>query len=295
MSPKGNKSGRRPPFRGRGEGRQPPRERRPDGAAFRHSRPSGEGWLYGRHAVLAALANPERKVRRLVVTSEGLAQYRAEIERAADAGSRKSPRPTPEIRGRADIDRLVGEGATHQGFALQADPLPEWAIEDICRRAADRPKARVVVLDQATDPRNIGAVLRAAAAFAAEAVVMQDRHAPPVGGALAKAASGALERVALVRTVNLARALGLLKEAGFWCVGLDVRADAALGDTDLSGKIALVLGSEGEGMRRLTRDSCDLLARIPMAEDWESLNLASAAAVALYEAFAPRPARRDKS
>lgn len=224
-----------------------------------------------------------------MVSPEALARHEAEIGKALAASGRRPL--APETLPRAEIDRLLGEGTTHQGFALRAEPLPELAVEDICRRSADRPRARVVVLDQATDPRNVGAVMRAAAAFAAEAVVMQDRHAPPAGGALAKAASGALEKVALVQTVNLARALGLLKNAGFWCVGLDARAGATLGETDLTGKIALVLGAEGEGLRRLTRDSCDLLARIPMAEDWESLNLAAAAAVALYEAFQPRPLR----
>jgi 23S rRNA (guanosine2251-2'-O)-methyltransferase len=219
-----------------------------------------------------------------------LAQHGPAIERALTAAGRPATAQA-ETLPRAEIDRLLADGATHQGFALNAEPLPELAVEDICRRAADKPRARVVVLDQATDPRNVGAVMRAAAAFAAEAVIMQDRHAPPAGGALAKAASGALEKVALIRTVNLARALALLKDAGFWCVGLDAGADAALGDTDLTGRIVLVLGAEGEGLRRLTRDSCDLLARIPMAEGWESLNLASAAAIALYEAFGPRAAR----
>ena len=278
-------------FRGRDRGRPKNAIRGSEARILRHSRPSGEGWIYGRHAVLAALANPARKIRGLVVTPEALAQHRGAIAEAIAAG--RLGGFAPETRPKADIDRLLADGAAHQGFALRTDPLPELAVEDICRRTADKPRARVVVLDQATDPRNVGAVLRAAAAFAAEAVVMQDRHAPPVGGVLAKVASGALERVALVRTVNLARALGLLKDAGFWCVGLDARADATLGETDLTGKIALVLGAEGEGLRRLTRDSCDLLARIPMAENWESLNLASAAAVALYEAFGPRASRKD--
>jgi 23S rRNA (guanosine2251-2'-O)-methyltransferase len=226
-----------------------------------------------------------------VVTPEALAQHQAAFGKALAAG--RGPHPAPETLPRPEIDRLLADGAAHQGIALLADPLPELAVEDICRRAADCPRARVVVLDQATDPRNVGAVMRAAAAFGAEAVVIQDRHAPPAGGALAKAASGALEKVTLVRTVNLARALGLLKNAGFWCVGLDARAEATLGQTDLTGKIALVLGAEGEGLRRLTRDSCDLLAKIPMTEGWESLNLAAAAAIALYEAFGPRETKRS--
>ena len=218
-----------------------------------------------------------------MVTPEALALNEGALRQALAAGT--STHVSPETLPRAEIDRMIADGATHQGIALLADGLPETAVEDICRRSAESSGARVVVLDQATDPRNVGAVLRAGAAFGCEAVIIQDRHAPPSGGALAKAASGALERVALVRTVNLARALGLLKKSGFWCVGLDAGADMALDQIDLSGKIALVLGSEGEGLRRLTRDSCDHLAKIPMAAGWESLNLASAAAIALYEAF----------
>ncbi|OHC82452.1 MAG: 23S rRNA (guanosine(2251)-2'-O)-methyltransferase RlmB [Rhodospirillales bacterium RIFCSPLOWO2_12_FULL_67_15] len=287
MSLNSDKRRRGRPHRGRPKGP----EFRPKPTETRHFRPSWEGWLYGRHAVLAALANPARTCRRLVVSPEFLAQHQAAIGKALAAGG-PSP-PAPQTLPRSEIDRLLADGAAHQGIALLADPLPELAVEDICRRAAERARARVVVLDQATDPRNVGAAMRAAAAFAAEAVIIQDRHAPPAGGALAKAASGALERVALVRTVNLARALGLLKKAGFWCVGLDARAESTLGQTDLTGKIVLVLGAEGEGLRRLTRDSCDLLAKIPMAEGCDSLNLASAAAIALYEAFRPKPTPRD--
>lgn len=279
MSPRRDKNQRDRRFRpdkGRQETQPRRLEKRPEQAR--------DTWLYGRHAVLAAVANPARRCRRLVLTSEAMAQT-AEALRTALKTTRDE-RLSPEILPRAKIDHLLPEGATHQGIALLADPLPETAIEDVCRRLAETPRARVVVLDQATDPRNVGAVLRAAAAFGAEAVIIQDRHAPPTGGALAKAASGALEAVALVRVVNLARALEFLKKAGFWCVGLDASAQSLLADTDLSGKVALVLGSEGEGLRRLTRDSCDLLAKIPMAQGWESLNLATAAAIALYETFA---------
>ncbi len=273
-----------------------PDQKRASGPHRQENRPerqmesTRDQWLYGRHAVLAAIGNPARRCRRLVLTSEAMAQAGESLRQAF--ASAQEGRLSPEILSRAEIDRLLPEGATHQGIALLADPLPQVAVEDICRNLVETPRARVVVLDQATDPRNVGAVLRAAAAFGATAVIIQDRHAPPVGGALAKAASGALEAVALVHTVNLARALELLKKSGFWCVGLDAGVPTALADTDLTGKIALVLGSEGEGLRRLTRDSCDLLAHIPMAQGWESLNLATAAAIALYEAFARRP---DKS
>lgn len=227
------------------------------------------GWLYGRHAVMAALANPDRRAARLVIAAE----------------SQDLP-PTggiePEHLSREALEALLPPGAVHQGIALQADPLPDWPIEEICDRAASRETALVVVLDQVTDPHNIGAVLRSAAVFGALSVVIQDRNAPEPTGAMAKAASGALETVPLVRVTNLVRALDALKSAGFWCVGLDAEAPVPLGALQPIAKRVLILGAEGAGMRRLTKVTCDELARIDGPGLLSSLNVSNAAAVALY-------------
>ena len=249
-----------------------PSRDRPSGAA---RGAGGPHWHYGVHAVLAALANPRRRCRRIVVATQSGHDLEARVA-AAGAG-----RPPAEVRDRRDIERLLPPGAVDQGLALLADPLPEPRLEAVCRDAAQ--ESVVVILDQATDPRNVGAVLRSAAAFGAGAVVVQRRHAPEITGALAKAASGAVETVPLVRVTNLARAMGDLKESGFWCVGLDAGARHSIAEAGLSGKVALVLGSEGEGLRRLTRERCDRLVRVPITGGVESLNLSNAAAIALYE------------
>jgi 23S rRNA (guanosine2251-2'-O)-methyltransferase len=227
-------------------------------------------WLYGLHAVAAALANPSRRLRRLVVTEEAEAALSARL---------RQPWPVqPERMERARLDQLLGRDAVHQGIGLLADPLTTPALTQVLERPGP-----VLVLDQVTDPRNVGAILRSAAAFGVAAVIVQDRHAPEETGALAKAASGALEVVPLLRAVNLARTLVALKAAGLWVVGLDASGAALAGPALAQRRVALVLGAEGEGMRRLTRETCDEVAGLAIAGLMESLNVSAAAAVALYE------------
>lgn len=232
-------------------------------------------WLYGTHAVAAALRNPERQLRRLLLTEEAEATLVARV-----------PQPwslTPERTDRQRLDHLLGRDTVHQGAALLADPLEQPTLA----RVLERPGA-VVVLDQVSDPRNVGAVLRSAAAFGAAGVIAQDRNAPDETGALAKAASGALEAVPLLRAVNLARTLVALKDAGLWVVGLDAGAPALDGRSLVERRVALVLGAEGAGLRRLTRDTCDEVAGLHMPGTMESLNVSAAATVALYELSRPR-------
>jgi 23S rRNA (guanosine2251-2'-O)-methyltransferase len=180
----------------------------------------------------------------------------------------------------ADLGRLVPSDAPHQGLVIEAEPLDEVWLDDLLQGAADR--AALLVLDQVTDPHNLGAILRSAAAFGAIGIVTQDRHSPPESGVVAKAASGALERVPWARVVNLARALEEIAEAGFWRIGLAGDAETALKDALGPQRVALVLGAEGAGLRPNTREHCDALARLPITDAVESLNVSNAAAIALY-------------
>ena len=235
-------------------------------------------WLYGHHPVTAALANPERRCRRLLATAATLIELR---RRLGDELGR--PDLEVETALRADLARVLPPRAVHQGAALEVAPLPPQPLDAACApRAGASATPCVVVLDRVTDPQNVGAVLRAAAAFGARAVIAPDRHAPRESGALAKAASGALEVVPLVRVANLARALDRLKRLGYWCLGLDPAAKQTLAAANPGGAVALVLGAEGAGLRRLTGERCDLVVRLPVGDAVESLNVAAAAAVALY-------------
>ncbi|PKU22278.1 23S rRNA (guanosine(2251)-2'-O)-methyltransferase RlmB [Telmatospirillum siberiense] len=247
-----------------------PRAARSGGSTF---------WLWGSHPVLAALANPDRHCRRLLLTAEALRTHGPQI--AALAQTR--PLPQAETVEKANLDGLLPAGAVHQGIALAAEPLETPDIGELAAAAEGRESAVIICLDQVTDPHNVGAVLRSAAAFGALGLLIPDRHAPDETGTLAKSASGALERLPLVRVTNLVRALEELKQAGFWIAGLAGDAPLTLAEAKLSGKLVLVLGSEGEGLRRLTREHCDHLVKLPQTDLVESLNVSNAAAVALYE------------
>ncbi len=232
--------------------------------------PAGAVWLYGLHPVAAALANPQRRARRLVLTEEGAA-----------ALTEKLPPPWAQQHEpieRARLDQMLGRDAVHQGIALLTDPLPPPPLQSVLEKPGP-----LLVLDQVTDPRNVGAILRSAAAFGAAGVIVQDRHAPEETGAMAKAASGALETVPLIRAVNLSRTLVALKAAGLWTVGLAADAPPLRGTDLRERRVALVLGAEGTGLRRLTRETCDEAAGLAMPGTMESLNVSAAATVALYE------------
>jgi 23S rRNA (guanosine2251-2'-O)-methyltransferase len=226
--------------------------------------------LWGKHAVAAALDNPKRNVLRAWATREAAAFM--QFPKGVAVTLAEAP----------DLGRLVPNDAPHQGVVVEVQPLEDVWLEDVLQVAQDR--AVLLVLDQVTDPHNVGAILRSAAAFSAIGIVTQDRHSPPESGALAKAASGALERVPWVRVVNLARALEEIGEAGFWRVGLTGDAEMKLQEALGPAHIALVLGAEGPGLRPNTREHCDALARLPINDAVESLNVSNAAAVALYAA-----------
>jgi 23S rRNA (guanosine2251-2'-O)-methyltransferase len=246
------------------------RPRQQDGPRPGPDTPKGAVWLYGHHAVAAALTNPQRRLRRLLLTAE---------TEAALTQMLAPPWPlAAERTDRARIDQLLGRDIAHQGVALLADPLAQPSLASVLERSGP-----IVVLDQVTDPRNIGAIMRSAAAFGAAAVITQDRNAPEETGSLAKAASGTLETMPLLRAVNIARTLIALKAANVWCVGLDASGKPLSGAFFAGRRVALVLGAEGEGMRRLTRETCDEIAGLSIKGAVESLNVSAAAAVALYE------------
>ncbi|WP_422363430.1 23S rRNA (guanosine(2251)-2'-O)-methyltransferase RlmB [Pyruvatibacter mobilis] len=239
----------------------------------------GPDWLYGIHAVRAALLNPKRRILRIIATEKA-------FETIAEPARKRGLQV--EKADARELDQMFPVGAVHQGLALRVAPLPEPVLADIIEqtkaaKAAGETARPVVILDQVTDPQNVGAVLRSAAVFGARAVIVTRRNSPPVTGALAKAASGAVEQMQLVQVPNVAQAIAVLQSESWFAVGLEGTGDKSLSQIDLTGKIAIVMGAEGTGLRRLTAERCDMLARIPGEPGFASLNVSNATAVTLYE------------
>ncbi|MGL4240955.1 MAG: TrmH family RNA methyltransferase [Beijerinckiaceae bacterium] len=231
------------------------------------TRDDGNHVLYGIHTVVEALRNGNRRFVKLVGTENGIARLREDVPEL----------PTePEIAAIEDISRQLPKDAVHQGVLLIAEPLPAMPLSDAPQDGV------LVALDQVTDPHNVGAILRSAAAFAVSAVIVTGRHSPEVTGVLAKAASGALEHVPFIEVRNLAKALEELGERGYLRVGLDSDGDAEIGEVAVRRPLCLVLGAEGKGLRPVTRDACDVVARLPMPGAIRSLNVSNAGAIALY-------------
>lgn len=228
--------------------------------------------LYGRHAVLSALKNPRRKISKLLCTKENAEEIR-----------RTTPDITLQIVERKEIDKLLPTEAVHQGFALFCSELLPVAIEDIITMAENQENCHVLILDQVTDPQNIGAIIRSAVAFNTLALIVQDKNSPTETGSMAKASAGMIEFLPICRVTNLSRALEQLKDAGFWTIGMDGYAQTTVDKLKKGGKNAIIMGSEGKGMRRLVEENCDITVKLPMNKKVESLNVATAAAIMLYE------------
>jgi len=227
-------------------------------------------FLYGKHVIDLAIKNPHRKILEIYGTKEALAEMNPPNHLQKRTVDRKF------------LDSLVGQNAVHQGIVAKCEPLAPVDFKNFVQNVKEQEKALIIILDQVTDPHNIGAIMRSAVAFNALAVIMPEAGAPTESGTLAKSASGATELIPLIRVANLAHTMDMLKKAEFWCVGLDGYAKDYITDRRLPKKCALVLGAE-DGMRRLTMENCDMVVKLPMNSAIESLNVSNAAAVAMYE------------
>lgn len=233
----------------------------------------GKYWIYGQHAVKAALLNPQRRIHTLAALKQLTDKF-------------KHHKIAPAIRDKTFFEKKFGVDAVHQGVAAEVSPLDPLYLPEFLQTCAD--SSVVLVLDQVTDPHNIGAILRSAAAMNIDALVLPDRNAPSESAIMAKTASGALEIVPIIRETNLARTLTDLQEKNFWCYGFAEGGDAPIHKCKLDGRVALVMGAEGKGLRRLTMEHCDVLTHIPTADRFSTLNVANAAAIAMYEVMRQR-------
>jgi 23S rRNA (guanosine2251-2'-O)-methyltransferase len=248
----------------------------------RHGKPAAhaaalpqEQAIFGFHAAEAAIANSRRGIKHAYLTENAAAKLGPAL------AARRIPTAVLQPQ---DFDALLGASAVHQGIALHVEPLPQPSLDAFLDALPEGSPAAVAMLDQVTDPHNVGAVLRSAAAFNIGAVIVQDRHSPPLSGTLAKAASGALEHVSVIATVNLTRALERLKEHDFHCIGFDSDADSLFEPASVSAsRIAFVFGAEDKGLRRLVRENCNILYALSAPGKIKSLNISNAAAIVFYE------------
>lgn len=232
-------------------------------------------WMYGTHACIAAILNEDRAIRKILCTKN------AEVEiRDAMDESYRDPMPHFEIREGFEIEKMLGRGAVHQGVAMEVSALEGEALEEVI----DLGKP-LLVLDQVTDPQNVGAMLRSAAAFDFGAIIMPKDNSAKEGNAMAKIACGALDMIPLVQVTNLSQAMELCKKEGYWAIGLDGHTDKNITDVSLDAKSLIVMGAEGKGLRHKTREHCDHLVKLPMSDQMESLNVSNAAAIAMYSVF----------
>lgn len=241
--------------------------------------PRGRASIWGLHAVREAWLNPDRVIKSAYITEENREDFAALI---AEADKKDLDRPSPTITDRRGLDRLTAPGAVHQGMALDAVPLEEVFIRDLISAANGRDRAIIVMLDQVTDPHNVGAIMRSASAFGAVGIVMQKRHAPELDGVLLKTASGAGEHIPVAYETNLSRTIEELQEEGFTALALDERGDISLEELPALDRAVIVMGAEGPGIRRLVKEHCDRLVRLPTGGPVGVLNVSNAAAVTLY-------------
>lgn len=233
--------------------------------------------LYGRHPVTAAINNHKRQILTIFVTAENL----QEVKNLCLLAHRDNN--LIKVVERKEIDKMLSPDAVHQGFAAAVKELDNPALEDICAMSETKETCHVLILDQVTDPQNIGAIIRSCMAFDTLALIVQDKNSPAESGAMAKASAGMIEHLPIVRVTNLSRAADTLKKAGFWIIGMDGYAKTTIDQINKAGKTAIIMGSEGKGMRRLVEESCDDTVRLPISPKVESLNVATAAAITLYE------------
>jgi 23S rRNA (guanosine2251-2'-O)-methyltransferase len=230
--------------------------------------------IYGRHPVISALQNPKRKCKALFTTHSIWRELQQKL---------------PDIDIKVNIceahqlDRMLSFGVNHQNIILESAPLSSISIEEIISEAAQKPTSCIVILDQVTDPHNVGAIMRSAAAFSADAIILTENNSPKENNTIAKCSAGAVENLPMSYVTNLSNCIKTLKKAGYWIVGLDGHSKQILSSTIFSDKIAIILGSEDQGMRKLTKENCDYLVKISISSNLESLNVSNAASIALYE------------